>query len=109
MDFNNTQVSFLQTQRELPLGAVDSIATVAHRHRQSQSPVSPVEVADLTEPIELVGTVHPPPDRVDVLIPTKPDHWESVKEVIEELYIHKNVRLKDVIEIMLVLYKFRAT
>ncbi|KAK4213760.1 hypothetical protein QBC37DRAFT_315742 [Rhypophila decipiens] len=107
MDFQSSSpVSAIQTQTaHLSLDRTNSVATVPHR--RGPSPVSPISY--LTEPIEVVGDVHPPPDRGDVLIPTKPNHWESVKDVIEELYIHKNVRLKDVIEIMQVLYKFRAT
>ncbi|KAK0725929.1 Clr5 domain-containing protein [Lasiosphaeris hirsuta] len=44
-----------------------------------------------------------------VIIPTKPADWEAVKDVIEGLYIHNNVRLKDVIEVMQAAYRFRAT
>lgn len=107
MDYDSrSHVSPTQTQTvHLSLDTANSVATVPHRRRPS--PVSPIH--HLTEPIEVVGDVHPPPDRGDVLVPTKSNHWESVKDVIEDLYIHKNVRLKDVIEIMQVLYKFRAT
>ncbi|KAK3939721.1 hypothetical protein QBC46DRAFT_436857 [Diplogelasinospora grovesii] len=42
-------------------------------------------------------------------IPTKHTDWETMKPVIEDLYISKNVRLKGVIEIMQTAYQFRAT
>ncbi|KAK3364622.1 Clr5 domain-containing protein [Lasiosphaeria hispida] len=44
-----------------------------------------------------------------VSIPTKPADWEAVKDIIEGLYIHNNVRLKDVIAAMQTAYRFRAT
>lgn len=106
---NNSNSSIAATPR------TTAISVVPHRRRPSQ-PISPVipgphpRLATTTEPIEVVVGGNVPPDRGDALmVPTKPSHWESVKDVIEELYIHKNVRLKDVIEIMQVLYKFRAT
>ncbi|KAH8886323.1 hypothetical protein GQ53DRAFT_844876 [Thozetella sp. PMI_491] len=37
------------------------------------------------------------------------DDWETVKPMIKELYMHQNVRLKDVIQIVQSAYKFRAT
>ncbi|KAK5654075.1 hypothetical protein OQA88_7755 [Cercophora sp. LCS_1] len=41
--------------------------------------------------------------------PTKQSDWEAVRPIIKDLYLLKNVRLKDVIEIMQTLHHFRAT
>jgi len=43
------------------------------------------------------------------LIPSKQADWEAVKHLIEDLYLGKNVRLKDVMEVMQTIYHFRAT
>lgn len=43
------------------------------------------------------------------LTPTKQADWDAVKHLIEDLYLGKNVRLKDVMEVMQTIYHFRAT
>ncbi|KAK3695719.1 Clr5 domain-containing protein [Podospora appendiculata] len=59
----------------------------------------------------VAGSHHGETDNIRsvLLTPAKPADWETVKSVIEDLYIDRNVRLKDVIEIMQTVYKFRAT
>ena len=44
-----------------------------------------------------------------VVVPRKAADWERVKPLIEDLYLHNNVRLKDVIVIMHQEHLFRAT
>ncbi|KAK3331487.1 hypothetical protein B0H66DRAFT_546650 [Apodospora peruviana] len=84
--------------------ATSPLATsLPHRRRRQSSSPATTEL----EPITVVAG--PGSERTHVVIPTKPADWESVKGVIEELYLDKNVRLKDVMEIMQAAYKFRAT
>lgn len=41
--------------------------------------------------------------------PNTEEDWERVKPIIEELYIHKSLALKDVDHIMRTSYDFRAS
>ncbi|KAK1757976.1 Clr5 domain-containing protein [Echria macrotheca] len=49
-----------------------------------------------------------PPSR-RIVTPTRQSDWETVKDIIEDLYIRKNVRLKDVMDVLQRVYHFRAT
>lgn len=49
------------------------------------------------------------PDHERPLIPTKQEHWDDQKVNIEELYVVKNLILKEVIDIMHEAHNFKAT
>ncbi len=49
------------------------------------------------------------PEHDRPLIPTKQEHWDNQKVNIEELYVIKNLILKEVIDIMHQAHNFKAT
>ena len=49
------------------------------------------------------------PEHERPLIPTKQEHWDYQKNNIEELYVIKNLILKEVIDIMHEEHNFKAT
>ncbi|KAK3337642.1 Clr5 domain-containing protein [Cercophora scortea] len=75
--------------------------------RRCLSPNLIGDEAEESMPLAVIGTAGS--IRSALVTPAKPADWEAVKDVIEDLYINRNVRLKDVIEIMQAVYKFRAT
>ena len=43
------------------------------------------------------------------LVPTNAADWEAKKDIIQELYMNKNLILNDVVNIMLSTHSFKAT
>lgn len=91
---------------------------IALRPLRPSSPVSPeaIPVSGPSEPLQPFdgrGAPLSPPQRELTperpLVPTNAADWEAKKDIIQELYMNKNLILNDVVNIMLRTHNFKAT
>lgn len=73
------------------------------------------QVSGMTDPSQCypegyqdaVSVVERLPERP--IVPTSASDWEAKKQIIRELYMDQNMILNEVIDIMILKYKFKAT
>jgi len=83
---------------------------VAPRGRLPTSPVHAASTAGAKPPTD--GSESTTPDSTSsdrAYVPASADDWEAKKNIIEELYFRRNIRVQDVAEIMETAYRFKAT